>query len=360
VPSAYDGKTVLVTGGTGSFGRTVIRRALGTDVAEVRVFSRDEAKQDEMRHSVGDGRVRYYIGDVRNRDSVRQALSGVDYVFHAAALKQVPSCEFFPMEAVRTNVEGSRNVIDCAEENGVKSLVCLSTDKAVYPVNAMGMSKALMEKLARAHARACTNPETIVSSVRYGNVMYSRGSVIPLFVRKIFAGEALPITKRSMTRFMMTLQESVDLVEYCFEHAEQGDIFIQKAPACTIEELALALCRVFGVEPVIQDIGIRHGEKLHETLATREELAIAFDHGKYLRLPVDARELQYDTYVDRGMNAVQKSQDFDSDNVTRMTPEELSSKLLDVPEVCRALVEFGRDVDALREEFSIATPVGVL
>lgn len=351
--SIYDDKTILVTGGTGSFGHTVVERILDTGAAEIRVYSRDEAKQDAMRHRVDDDRVRYVIGDVRDAHSVDRAMKGVDHVFHAAALKQVPSCEFFPDQAVATNVRGSMNVLEAAEERGVGSVVCLSTDKAVYPVNAMGMSKALMEKLARAHARRVGGAETTVSCVRYGNVMYSRGSVIPLFVDQIRAGKQLTLTEPRMTRFMMTLAESVDLVERAFANATAGDIFIQKAPATTVGDLAEVICELFGVKPDIRVIGVRHGEKLHETLATREELAMAEDMGEHLRLPVDARGLNYDTFVDHGVKGLNLDQDFDSDNVQRMTRDELAAKLLEVPELRDDLRNDGRDLDELDERFGV-------
>lgn len=351
--STYDGRTILVTGGTGSFGHTVVERILATDATEVRVFSRDEAKQDAMRHRLGDERVRYVIGDVRDAGSVGRAMKGVDHIFHAAALKQVPSCEFFPDQAVATNVQGSANVLEAAEAAGVRSVVCLSTDKAVYPVNAMGMSKALMEKVARAHARRVGGAETTVSCVRYGNVMYSRGSVIPLFVDQIRAGRALTLTEPKMTRFMMTLAESVDLVERAFANAESGDIFIQKAPATTVGELAEVMCDLFGVPADIKVIGVRHGEKLHETLATREELATAYDLGEHLRLPVDSRGLNYEDFVDHGVKGLDIDQDFDSDLVERMTTDALAKKLLEVPELRGDLEDAGRDLDALDEKFGV-------
>ena len=349
--TTYDGKTVLVSGGTGSFGHTVVERILRTDVNQVRVFSRDEAKQDQMRHRIGDDRVQYIIGDVRDDASVRGAMRGVDHVFHAAALKQVPSCEFFPEQAVATNVRGSHHIINAAEDAGVSSVVCLSTDKAVYPVNAMGMTKALMEKLARAHARRVNGVSTTVSCVRYGNVMYSRGSVIPLFVNQLKAGKTLTVTDPTMTRFMMTLRESVDLVERAFRDAEQGDVFIQKAPATTVGDLANVMCELFGHAPSYESIGVRHGEKLHETLATREELTFAEDFGGHLRLPVDEKRLDYDRFVSEGVEGLSRGKDFDSDNVARMTPRALGAKLLEVPELRTELLEAGRDLQLLDEEY---------
>ncbi|AZA08238.1 polysaccharide biosynthesis protein [Corynebacterium pseudopelargi] len=351
--SEYDARTVLVTGGTGSFGHTVVERILRTQAQEVRVFSRDEAKQDAMRHRLGDDRVSYVIGDVRDAGSLERAMRGVDHVFHAAALKQVPSCEFFPDQAVATNVLGSQNVLEAAEHAGVRSVVCLSTDKAVYPVNAMGMSKALMEKVARAHARRVGGANTTVSCVRYGNVMYSRGSVIPLFVQQLRQGKNLTLTEPRMTRFMMTLAESVDLVERAFRLGKAGDIFIQKAPATTVGDLAEVMCELFDVPANITTIGVRHGEKLHETLATREELAFAEDLGTHLRLPVDNRGLNYEHFADRGVAGLETDQDFDSDLVERMTREQLAAKLLEVPELRGDLLSAGRDLAALDARFGV-------
>ncbi|MEU7652894.1 SDR family NAD(P)-dependent oxidoreductase [Micromonospora taraxaci] len=327
------GRRVLITGGTGSFGRTMVRRLLDRDVAEVRVFSRDEAKQDEMRRLLGDERVRYYVGDVRDYDSVLRASRGIDHVFHAAALKQVPSCEFFPLEAVRTNILGSANVVEAAERNGVGSVVVLSTDKAVYPVNAMGMSKAMMEKVAQAHARNNPNSATTVSCVRYGNVMYSRGSVIPLFIEQIKAGRAPTVTDPTMTRFLMSLGESVELVEHAFQHARPGDIFIRKAAACTIGDLAEAVCELFNVPAKLDVIGVRHGEKLDETLASREELTQAEDFGEFLRVPLDARDLNYSLYVSEGELDEGPVEDFNSSNAPRMGVPEIIELLKRLPEV---------------------------
>jgi UDP-N-acetylglucosamine 4,6-dehydratase len=310
--------TVLVTGGTGSFGHTMVRRLLDSGVGEVRVLSRDELKQHDMRLELGDDRVRFYIGDVRDYDSVDRATRGVDYVFHAAALKQVPSCEFFPLEAVRTNVMGSANVIEASNANGVRSVVCLGTDKAAYPVNAMGMSKAMMEKVAQAFARNNPTAHTVVSTVRYGNVMMSRGSVIPLFMDQLRAGEQLTVTDPQMTRFLMSLDEAVLLVEHAFAHAQPGDLFIRKAPASTIEDLATAVGRAMGVEADIKVIGTRHGEKLYETLATREELARATDQGDYFRVAVDARDLNYGEYFDEGDRSESELDDYHSHNTERL------------------------------------------
>ncbi|MEV0724398.1 SDR family NAD(P)-dependent oxidoreductase [Micromonospora purpureochromogenes] len=327
------GRRVLITGGTGSFGQTMVRRLLDRDVGEVRVLSRDEAKQDAMRRQLGDDRVRYLIGDVRDPDSVLRASREVDFIFHAAALKQVPSCEFFPLEAVRTNILGSANVVEAAERNGVGSVVVLSTDKAVYPVNAMGISKALMEKVAQAHARNNPRSRTTVSCVRYGNVMYSRGSVIPLFVEQIKAGRAPTVTNPEMTRFLMSLTDSVELVEHAFAHARPGDVFIRKAVACTIGDLAEAVCQLFDVPSKIEVIGVRHGEKQDETLASREELAQADDFGEFFRVPVDARDLNYALYVSEGELTAPPAEDFNSANAPRLDVPQIMDLLLTLPEI---------------------------
>ncbi|RKN16034.1 NAD-dependent epimerase/dehydratase family protein [Micromonospora musae] len=327
------GRRVLITGGTGSFGQTMVRRLLERGVGEVRVFSRDEAKQDAMRRVLGDDRVRYHVGDVRDYDSVLKASRGIDYVFHAAALKQVPSCEFFPLEAVRTNVLGSANVIEAAERTGVGSVVVLSTDKAVHPVNAMGMSKAMMEKVAQAHARNNPNSATTVSCVRYGNVMYSRGSVIPLFIEQIKAGRALTVTDPGMTRFLMSLADSVELVEHAFAHARPGDIFIRKAVACTIGDLGEAICQLFDVPAKFDTIGVRHGEKLDETLASREELLHAEDFDEFLRVPLDARNLNYALYVSEGELGDGPTEEFNSSNAPQLAVPEIVELLKTLPEV---------------------------
>jgi len=336
-----DQSTVLVTGGTGSFGTTMIRRLLETDVREVRVLSRDELKQHELRQALNDSRVRFYIGDVRDEDSVRRATRGVDFVFHAAALKQVPSCEFFPIEAVRTNILGSANVIEAADANGVQSVVCLGTDKAAYPVNAMGMSKALMEKVAQAFARNNPTARTTVSTVRYGNVMMSRGSVIPLFVEQLANGEPLTITDPNMTRFLMSLEDAVLLVEHAFEHARPGDLFIRKAPASTVGDLARGVAAAMGVEPEIKVIGTRHGEKLYETLATREELARSQDQGEYFRVAVDARDLNYGEYFDEGDERESEIDDYHSHNTERLDVDAVVNVLEGLPQF-RALVAASR------------------
>ncbi|WP_446213712.1 SDR family NAD(P)-dependent oxidoreductase [Micromonospora sp. IBSANI012] len=327
------GRRVLITGGTGSFGQTMVRRLLDRDIGEVRVLSRDEAKQDAMRRQLGDDRVRYLIGDVRDPDSLLRASHEVDFIFHAAALKQVPSCEFFPLEAVRTNILGSANVVEAAERNGVGSVVVLSTDKAVYPVNAMGISKALMEKVAQAHARNNPRSRTTVSCVRYGNVMYSRGSVIPLFVEQIKAGRAPTVTNPEMTRFLMSLTDSVQLVEHAFAHARPGDVFIRKAAACTIGDLAEAVCQLFDMPSKIEVIGVRHGEKQDETLASREELAQADDFGEFFRVPVDARDLNYALYVSEGELTQPPAEDFNSANAPRLDVPQIMDLLLTLPEI---------------------------
>ncbi len=327
-----DQSTVLVTGGTGSFGSTMVRRLLDTHVREVRILSRDELKQHEMREALGDSRVRFYLGDVRDQDSVHRATRGVDFVFHAAALKQVPSCEFFPLEAVRTNVLGSANVIEAANSNGVQGVVCLGTDKAAYPVNAMGMSKALMEKVAQAFARNNPTAATTVSTVRYGNVMMSRGSVIPLFLEQARAGGPMTVTDPDMTRYLMSLGEAVQLVEHAFAHARPGDLFIRKAPASTVEDLAIAVAHAAGVEPNIRVIGTRHGEKLYETLATREELARAEDQGDYFRVAVDARDLNYGEYYDKGDPRESTLDDYHSHNTERLGVEQVTALLQGLPE----------------------------
>lgn len=336
------GRVVLITGGTGSFGSTVTRGLLTTDVAEIRILSRDEAKQDDMRRRLGDSRVRFYVGDVRSRSSVLEAMAGVDHVFHAAALKQVPSCEFFPLQAVATNVHGSSNVIDAAHACGARSVVCLSTDKAVYPVNAMGISKAMMEKVAQAFARNHPESTTTVSITRYGNVMYSRGSVIPLFVEQIRAGRPLTITDPSMTRFLMSLDESVSLVQYAFENATRGDLFVRKAPAATIGDLARAVAVVLGLpEPDIDIIGTRHGEKLYESLLSREEMAIAEDRGDYYRVPLDSRSLDYGLYTDTGTHTVEHAEDYTSHNATRLTVDEVATLVAGLPEMRQVLSASG-------------------
>lgn len=324
---------VLVTGGTGSFGSTMVRRLLARGQGEVRILSRDEAKQDQLRRELGDSRVKFYVGDVRDHRSVQDAVRGVEHVFHAAALKQVPSCEFFPQQAVMTNVMGSDNVIRAADEAGVSSVVCLSTDKAVYPINAMGISKAMMEKVAQAHARNRGETGTRVSVTRYGNVMYSRGSVIPVFVQQVLRGKPITVTDPNMTRFLMSLAESVELVEYAFAHAEPGDLFVRKAPACTVRDLALATASLFGVEaPEIRVIGTRHGEKLYESLLSREEILKADDEGDYYRVPLDARSLEYELFFDEGEPTI-GDDDYTSHNTNQLDVEGVKELLLTLPEI---------------------------
>ncbi len=318
----------MITGGTGSFGSTVVKRLLGSGVGEIRIFSRDEKKQEDMRIAFKDDRARFYIGDVRDHDSITQAMRGVDFVFHAAALKQVPSCEFYPMEAVRTNIFGAENVLNAAIQNGVKRVVVLSTDKAVYPINAMGISKAMMEKLMVAKARLRSEGETVLCSTRYGNVMASRGSVIPLFVDLIKARKPLTVTDPQMTRFLMSLEDSVDLVLHAFEHAKQGDIFVQKAPASTVGDLARALKELFSAENPIRIIGTRHGEKLYESLLSREEMARAEDMNRYYRIPTDDRDLNYAKYFVEGKVSVSTSEDYTSHNTERLNVDQVKKLLL--------------------------------
>ncbi|MCB9411274.1 MAG: polysaccharide biosynthesis protein [Actinobacteria bacterium] len=335
--------SILVTGGTGSFGSTVARHLLERDtVSELRILSRDEAKQDDLRRHLADARARFYVGDVRDYHSVDEASRGVDYVFHAAALKQVPSCEFFPQQAVATNVHGTDNVIRAADAHGIKSVVCLSTDKAVYPINAMGISKAMMEKVAQAYARNNPDSGTVVSVTRYGNVMYSRGSVIPLFVEQIRQGKPLSITDPGMTRFLMSLGESVELVQYAFENASPGDIFVRKAPASTIEDLAKAVARLMGVKPEIRVIGSRHGEKRYESLLSVEEMAKAEDMGDYFRVPLDGRSLDYTLYTDEGEKGLDRGVDYNSDNTEQLDVEQVMDVVAALPEMKQVIAEARR------------------
>ncbi|WP_282195239.1 nucleoside-diphosphate sugar epimerase/dehydratase [Thomasclavelia cocleata] len=333
--SQFKDKTLLITGGTGSFGNAVLNRFLETDIKEIRVFSRDELKQDNMRHEYQAKypnvfyKLKFYIGDVRDINSIKNAMYGVDYVYHAAALKQVPSCEFFPIEAVKTNVLGTENVLTAAIECKVKRVVCLSTDKAAYPVNAMGTSKAMMEKVIVAKSRTVDPKKTSIMCTRYGNVLASRGSVVPLFINQIKEGNPLTLTEPSMTRFVMTLEEAVDLVLFAFENGESGDIFVQKAPACTIEILAKAVKELFKADNEIKVIGIRHGEKMYETLLTDEECANAIDLGNFYRVPADKRDLNYDKYFVEGIEKNRLTQ-FNSNNTKLMNVEEVKNKLLEV------------------------------
>lgn len=324
----FAGKTLLITGGTGSFGNAVLKRFLDTDIKEIRIFSRDEKKQDDMRHLYHNDKIKYHIGDVRDLASIKNAMYGVDYVFQAAALKQVPSCEFFPMEAVKTNVFGTDNVLTACIEAGVKKVICLSTDKAAYPINAMGTSKAMMEKVFVAKSRTVAPDRTMICGTRYGNVMCSRGSVIPLFIEQIKAGKPLTVTEPKMTRFIMSLEEAVDLVLFAFENAQSGDILVQKAPACTIEVLAQAVKELFHADNPVKVIGIRHGEKMYETLLTKEECARATDLGYFYRVPCDKRDLNYDKYFVQGDTEQVKLTEFNSDNTTRLDVEQVKEKLL--------------------------------
>lgn len=332
--SSFKGKTLLITGGTGSFGNAVLNRFLKTDIGEIRIFSRDEKKQDDMRHEfqakmpeVAD-KISFYIGDVRDLQSVKNVMHGVDYIFHAAALKQVPSCEFFPIEAVKTNVLGTENVLTAAIEEGVKNVVCLSTDKAAYPVNAMGTSKAMMEKVIVAKSRTVSADKTKICCTRYGNVMCSRGSVIPLWIEQIRAGQPVTVTDGKMTRFVMSLEEAVDLVLFAFEHGQSGDILVQKAPACTIQTLAEAVCELFGADKSkIHVIGIRHGEKMYETLLTNEECAHAIDMGNFYRVPCDKRGLNYDKYFTKGDTERNPLTEFNSSNTQLLTVEQTKEKI---------------------------------
>ncbi len=324
----FNDKTLLITGGTGSFGNAVLGRFLHSDFAEIRIFSRDEKKQEDMRIALKSDKLKFFIGDVRDPDSVHDAMRGVDYVFHAAALKQVPSCEFYPMEAVRTNVIGAENVLRAAVEHGVSRCVVLSTDKAVYPINAMGLSKAMMEKVMVAKSRLCDPARTVLCATRYGNVMASRGSVIPLFLQQLAEGRELTVTDPTMTRFLMTLEESVDLVLYAFQHARPGDIFVQKAPASTVGDLAEALRQLTGKSNPVKVIGTRHGEKLYESLVSREEMARAEDLGGYYRIPADSRDLNYDKYFVQGEQEISAAEDYTSHNTTRLDIEGVKRTLL--------------------------------
>ena len=326
----FEGKCILITGGTGTFGNAALKRFLNSEVEQIRIFSRDEKKQEDMRIYYKDPRLKFYIGDVRSLSSVMTAMEGVDYVFHAAALKQVPSCEFYPMEAIRTNAIGADNVLTAAITSGVKKVVILSTDKAVYPINAMGMSKALMEKIMVAKARLADPAKTVFCGTRYGNVMASRGSVIPLFISQIKEGKPITITDPTMTRFMMTIDDAIDLVLYAFENGKPGDMFVQKAPAATIEMLASALKKLFKADNPIKIIGTRHGEKLFETLLTREEMAKAEDLGKYYRIPMDDRDLNYGLYFTEGKKEVSLKEDYNSHNTYRLNEDELTELLLKV------------------------------
>lgn len=324
----FKNKVLMITGGTGSFGNTVLKRFLSTDVREIRIFSRDEKKQEEMRIALNNSKLKFYIGDVRDYASVHDAMKGVDFVFHAAALKQVSSCEFYPMEAVRTNVIGTENVMNAATANRVKRVVVLSTDKAVYPINAMGISKAMAEKLMVAKSRMQVEGETVFCATRYGNVMASRGSVIPLFISQLRDGNPLTVTDPNMTRFLMSLEDSVDLVLYAYEHGQQGDIFVQKAPASTVADLAQAVKELFKKDNEVRVIGTRHGEKLYESLISREEMAHATDMGDYYRIPADNRDLNYAKYFSEGETEISELEDYTSHNTHRMNVEQIKTLLL--------------------------------
>lgn len=324
----FKDKTLLITGGTGSFGHAVLDRFLNTDIGEIRIFSRDEKKQDDMRKHYNNEKIKFYIGDVRDLSSVKNAMNDVDYVFHAAALKQVPSCEFFPLEAVKTNVIGTDNVLSAAIDYGVRKVICLSTDKAAYPVNAMGTSKAMMEKVVVAKSRTVSAEKTSICCTRYGNVIYSRGSVIPLFIEQIKSGLPLTVTDGNMTRFIMSLEEAVELVVFAFNHAESGDIMVQKAPACTIDVLAHAIKELFGDDNEIKYIGIRHGEKMYETLLTNEECSFAIDMDKFYRVPADKRDLNYDKYYSQGNKQRNFLKEFNSNNTELLNVEQVKEKLL--------------------------------
>lgn len=346
--SIFKGKTLMITGGTGSFGNAVLNRFLDTDIKEIRIFSRDEKKQDDMRHEYqlkypeASSKIKFHIGDVRDIQSVKNAMYGVDYIFHAAALKQVPSCEFFPIEAVKTNVLGTENVLTAAIEAGVKKVICLSTDKAAYPINAMGTSKAMMEKVIVAKSRTVDPEKTAICCTRYGNVMCSRGSVIPLWIDQIADNKPITITEPSMTRFIMSLEEAVDLVLFAFEHGESGDILVQKAPACTIETQAKAVMKLFGgKEEDIRVIGIRHGEKMYETLLTNEECARAFDLGNFYRVPCDKRDLNYDKYFKEGNTERNKLSEFNSNNTNLLSVDEVVEKIYSLTYIKERMAELG-------------------
>jgi UDP-N-acetylglucosamine 4,6-dehydratase len=336
----FANKTLLITGGTGSFGNAVMKRFLLTDIKEIRIFSRDEKKQEDMRRYYKNPKIKFYLGDVRQQGSLDDAMNGVDYIFHAAALKQVPSCEFFPVEAVKTNILGTENVLNAAIKAGVKKVICLSTDKAVYPINAMGISKALMEKVFVAKARSVDPEKTTISGTRYGNVMASRGSVIPLFIDQIKAGLPLTITDPNMTRFLMSLEEAVELVLHGFMYAKQGDIMVQKSPASTIEDLARAMLELFDANNPIHIIGTRHGEKLYESLLSKEEFAVAEDMGNYYRVPADHRDLNYDVYVNDGSVKLSGTDEYNSHNTKRLSILEIKEKLMALPEIIEAFKQW--------------------
>ena len=346
----FQGKTLLITGGTGSFGNAVLTRFLNTNVGEIRIFSRDEKKQDDMRKHYTDDRLKFYIGDVRDPSSIRNAMHNVDFIFHAAALKQVPSCEFFPLEAVKTNVIGTDNVLNAAIDFGIKKVICLSTDKAAYPINAMGISKAMMEKVFVAKSRTVDPSKTLICGTRYGNVMASRGSVIPLFVEQVKAGQPLTVTNPDMTRFLMSLDDAVELVLYAFEHAQAGDIMVQKSPAAKIGDLAQAVKELFRANNDIRIIGTRHGEKLYETLLTKEEFLVAEDMGEFYRVPMDKRDLNYEKYFVEGTTQLLVEQEYNSHNTRRLTVDEIKENLLTLPFIRKELENLGLDEAAFATE----------
>jgi UDP-N-acetylglucosamine 4,6-dehydratase len=342
----FKDKTLLITGGTGSFGNAVMKRFLDTDIKEIRIFSRDEKKQDDMRKQYKNDKLKFYIGDVRDIQSVKNAMHGVDYIFHAAALKQVPSCEFFPLEAVKTNILGTDNVLTAAIDYGVKKVICLSTDKAAYPINAMGISKAMMEKVFIAKSKTVDPSKTLICGTRYGNVMASRGSVIPLFIEQIKAGQPLTVTDPNMTRFLMSLEEAVELVVFAFKHAEAGDIMVQKSPASTIGDLAQAVKELFNADNEIQIIGTRHGEKRYETLLTKEEYTKAEDMGNFFRVPADKRDLNYDKYFVEGDQKLSTDKEYNSDNTQRLYVDQIKEKLLSLEYIRRELEYFNARSEA--------------
>ena len=346
----FRGKTLLITGGTGSFGNAVLKRFLTTDIAEIRIFSRDEKKQHDMRMCYSDDRIKFYIGDVRDPSSIRNAMHNVDFIFHAAALKQVPTCEFFPLEAVKTNVIGTDNVLNAAIDFGVKKVICLSTDKAAYPINAMGISKAMMEKVFIAKSRTVDPNRTLICGTRYGNVMASRGSVIPLFVDQIRTGRPLTVTNPNMTRFLMSLDEAVELVLFAFDKAQAGEIMVQKSHAATIGDLAQAIKELFQAENEIKIIGTRHGEKLYETLLTKEEYFVAEDLGHFYRVPIDKRDLNYEKYFIDGSTDLSSEQEYNSHNTRRLNIDEIKQKLLTLPFVREELAKMGLDEAAYTKE----------
>ncbi|PZX05942.1 UDP-glucose 4-epimerase [Psychrobacillus insolitus] len=336
----FNGKTLLITGGTGSFGNVVLERFLSTNIKEIRIFSRDEKKQDDMRRHYQNDKIKYYIGDVRDIGSLKNAMHDVDYIFHAAALKQVPSCEFFPIEAVKTNVLGTENMLTAAIETGVKKVICLSTDKAAYPVNAMGISKALMEKTFIAKSRTVSPERTLICGTRYGNVMASRGSVIPLFIEQIKSGQPLTVTEGRMTRFIMSLDEAVELVLYAFENAETGDIMVQKSPSCYVGDLAQAVKEIFNVDNEIKIIGTRHGEKMYEVLLTKEEAAKSIDMGEFYRVPADNRDLNYEKYLEEGSPRISLTDEYNSSNTKILCVDEIKERLLMLDEIKEELVNW--------------------